>query len=144
MSTAIGVFVILAGLICWVGQALSFFAPRIAAKVGVCEREGEVDQSMYIIETKAHGLTDTLLTWMLPLAALLMIFDAPYWPVLALIGGGIYLYFPGIIMLNRVYLKKHGKDVGKRSSELGAYVFGFTWIAAAVAMIVLAILELYE
>ena len=143
MSIVIGVFVILAGLICWIGQVLSFLFPMTAAKVGACEREDEVDQSMFIIETKAHGLTDTLLAWTLPLSALLMIFDVPYWPVLALIGSGIYLNFSGVFMLHRVYLKKHGKKVGSRYSELTAYIFGFIWILAAVVMIVLAIRELY-
>ena len=98
---------------------------------------------MFIVETKAMGLTDTLLTWTLPLSALLMILDVRYWPVLALIGSGVYLYFPSVFMLNRVYLKKHGKKVGSPSSERAAYVFGTIWILCAIAMIVLAVKEIY-
>lgn len=142
MNLIIGIAVIVAGSICWVGQALSFFTPAMAAKLGVCEAEGEIDPVLYLIETKAHGLTDTALTWTLPLSALLMILNVSVWPILALMGGGIYLYFSGIIMLNRVFLKRHGRNVGKASSECTAYVFGFIWIISAIAMITLAIGEI--
>ena len=142
MKIIIGITVILVGLICWIGQALSFFAPAVAAKLGVSEVEGEMDPVLYLIETKANGLTDTALTWTLPLSALLMIRDVSAWPILALIGGGIYLYFPGLILLNRVFLKKHGKKVGKASSEYTAYVLGFIWFISAVVMITLAIGEI--
>ena len=142
MKIAIGIAVILTGLICWIGQAPSFFAPAVAAKLGVCETEGEIDPVLYLIETKANGLTDNALTWTLPLSALLMILDVSVWPILALIGGGIYLYFPGLSVRNRVFLKRHGRNVGKASSEYGAYVFGCIWIISATAMITLAIREI--
>ncbi|MEO0759834.1 MAG: hypothetical protein AAFY78_23515 [Cyanobacteria bacterium J06648_16] len=69
MKIAIGTAVIVAGLICWIGQALSFLAPAVAAKLGVCEAEGEIDPVLYLIETKVHGLTDIALTRTLPLSA---------------------------------------------------------------------------
>ena len=53
MKFIIGITVILAGLICWIGQALSFFAPAVATKLGVSEAEGEIDPVLYLIETKA-------------------------------------------------------------------------------------------
>ncbi len=142
MKIAIGIAVIVAGLICWIGQLLSFFAPAAANKLGVCEAEGEMDPVLFLIETKANGLTDVVLTWMLPLSALLMILDVSGWPILALIGGGIYLYFPGPVILNRVFLKRHGRNIGKASSEYTAYVLGFIWIISATAMITLAIREI--
>lgn len=142
MKIAIGIAVIVTGLICWIGQSLSFFAPAVATKLGVCEAEGEIDPVLYLIETKANGLTDTALTWTLPLSALLMILNVSVWPMLALLGGGIYLYFPGLVILNRVFLKRHGRNIGKASSEYTAYVLGFIWIVSAVAMITLAIREI--
>ncbi|NET38906.1 MAG: hypothetical protein F6K19_44165 [Cyanothece sp. SIO1E1] len=142
MKIAIGIAVIVAGLICWIGQSLSFFAPALAAKLGVCEVEGEMDSVLYLIETKVHGLTDIALTWTLPLSALLMILKVSSWPIFALIGGGVYLYFSSIIILNRVFLKRHGRNVGKASSEYGAYAFGCIWIISAIAMITLAIREI--
>ncbi|MBE7385647.1 MAG: hypothetical protein F6J95_030140 [Leptolyngbya sp. SIO1E4] len=142
MKIAIGIAVIVAGLICWIGQLLSLFAPAAANKLGVCEAEGEMDPVLFLIETKANGLTNVVLTWMLPLSALLMILDVSGWPILALIGGGIYLYFPGLVILNRIFLKRHGRNIGKASSEYTAYVLGFIWVISAIAMITLAIREI--
>lgn len=142
MQTIIGIAVIVVGLIAWVGQSLSFLVPTIAIKLGLCEPEEEMDQSLYIIETKAQGLSDMLLGWTLPLSGLLMIFDHKLWPILALIGGGTYIYFSAVIMLSRIFLKKRGKKVGRQSSENSAYVFGSIWILSAITMIVLATNEL--
>ena len=142
MQTIIGIVVIVVGLIAWVGQSLSLLVPTIAIKLGLCEPEEEMDQSLYIIETKAQGLSDMLLGWTLPLSGILMIFDHKLWPILALIGGGTYIYFSAVIMLSRIFLKKRGKKVGRQSSENSAYVFGSIWILSAITMIVLATKEL--
>jgi hypothetical protein len=142
MITLIGIIVIIAGMICWIGQSLSFFAPVIAVKLGLCEPENDMDHTLYIIETRAHGLTDILLTWILPLSALLMLLNHPVWPILALVGGGVYLYFPGIIILHRVFLKKQGLKVGKPSAQAGTYIFGTIWLLSSVTMIALAIMAL--
>ena len=136
MNTLIGIFVIVVGLIVWVGQTLSFLAPEIATKLGVNSLEEEMDQSLYIIETKANGLSDILLTWTLPLSGLLMIFDRKIWPFLALIGSGIYIYFALLTIFTRIFLKKRGKKVGSPSSEKTAYVFSAIWILSSITMIV--------
>ena len=138
MITFIGIVVIVVGLLVWIGQSLSFLAPDIATKLGLNSPEVEMDQSLYIIETKANGLSDILLTWILPLSGLLMIFDHKAWPFLALIGSGIYIYFALLTIFSRVFLKKRGKKVGSPSSEKVAYVFSAIWILSGVTMIVLA------
>ena len=142
MVTVMGILVVLFGLICWIGQGLAVFALPTAIKLGLFESEDEVDHSMYLFERLSQGIMDVLLTWMLPLSAFLMILGNSYWPIFALIGGGVYLYFPGVFIITRIVLKKHGKKVGKPSSVYGAYAFGTTWIISAIVMIVLAILEL--
>ena len=138
MIAIVGIFVIVVGLIVWVGQTLSFLVPDIATKLGVNSPEDEMDQSLYIIETKANGLSDILLTWTLPLSGFLMIFDHRTWPFLALIGGGIYVYFALLTIFSRIFLKKRGKKVGSPSSEKTAYVFSAIWILSSITMIVLA------
>ncbi len=138
MITLIGIVVIVVGLIVWVGQTLSFLAPDIATKLGVNSPEKEMDQTLYIIETKANGLSDILLTWTLPLSGLLMIIDHKTWPFLALIGSGIYIYFALLTIFTRIFLKKQGKKVGSPSSEKTAYVFSAIWILSSITMIVLA------
>ena len=138
INTFIGIVVIVVGLLVWIGQSLSFIAPDIATKIGLNNPEDEMDQSLYIIETKANGLSDILLTWILPLSGFLMIFDHKTWPFLALIGSGIYFYFALLTIFSRIFLKKRGKKVGSPSSEKAAYVFSAIWILSSITMIVLA------
>ncbi|MGD2152672.1 MAG: hypothetical protein PVG79_05345 [Gemmatimonadales bacterium] len=142
MVTAVGVVVLIVGLICWIGQSLTFLARSVAVKLGVAEPEEEMDPTLYILETRVQGLNDMLLTWTLPLSALLMLLEHPLWPYLGLIGGGIYVYFSGVIILSRVFLKRRGMKVGPASSERAAYVFGVIWILSALTMIALASIEL--
>ncbi len=142
MITIIGIIVIIVGLLVYVGQSLSFLAPELATKIGLNDPEEEMDQSLYIIETKANGLSDMLLTWTLPLAGLLMILDHVSWPYFALVGGGIYIYFALLTIFCRQYLKKAGKKVGSPSSEKAAYIFSVIWIVTSVTMITLAIQKL--
>lgn len=72
-TTILGIVIIGLGLICWVGQALVGFAPRVAFKLGVNEPEEDVDRSMYLFERFSQGIMDVLLAWMLPAAALMML-----------------------------------------------------------------------
>jgi len=142
MTAAVGITVLIVGLIAWVGQSLSFLAPTLAVRIGVLEPEGEIDPTLRIVEAKAEGLTDMLLTWTLPLAGVLMLLRHPVWPYLALVGGGVYLYLSLLIILSRVFLKREGRKIGPPGSERGAYVFGSIWALSSVAMIVLAVQHL--
>jgi hypothetical protein len=135
MVNVIGVLVLALGLVAWVGQTLSFFKPSMAVKLGVLEPEGDVDPTLRIMEAKAEGLVDFLLGWTLPAGALLMMFQHPFWPYLGLVGGGIFLYFSGLIMLTRIFLKGAGKKVGSRASVRATHLFGSLWIVSALVMI---------
>ena len=142
MTTIIGIAIIIVGVICWIGQTLAVIALPTAVKLGVFEPEQEVDQSMYLFERFSQGIMDMLLTWILPLSAFLMIMGNTYWPILALIGGGVYLYFPGVFMITRIVLRRHGKRIGRPSSVITANVFGWIWTLSALTMIILASIEL--
>ncbi len=142
MTTLIGIIVIIVGLLVYVGQALSFLAPELATRIGLNDPQEEMDESLYIIETKANGLSDMLLTWTLPLAGLLMILDHVTWPYFALIGSGIYIYFALLTIFCRVYLKKAGKKVGSPSSEKAAYIFSVIWMLTSLTMVTLAVQKL--
>ena len=142
MSAAIAVVALIAGLIAWLGQSLSFLAPTTAVRLGVLESEDELDPTLYIIEAQAMGLSDMLLGWMLPASAVLALLRHPMWPYLALLGSGVFIYFSALIILSRIYLKRNGRKVGSASSERAAYVFGGIWISSSVAMTILAIATL--
>ena len=142
LTIVIGVTVFLLGLVCWIGQAMAvFFLPK-AIQLGLFEPEREVDQSMYLFERMSQGVMDVLLTWILPLSALMLVLGQPNWPLFALVGGGVYLYFPGVFMITRIVLKKHGRKVGRPSSVTLANVLGVLWTLSAIAMISLAVAEL--
>ncbi len=142
MTTVLAFFVIVLGLICWLGQTLVIFAPRAAVKLGVGEPEETVDRSMYLFERFSQGIMDVLLTWILPASAVMMILGIEHWPILALVGGGVYLYFPGVFSITRIVLKRDGKKVGTPASEVTAYVLGTLWTLSALFMISLAAAEL--
>ena len=142
LTTILGIVVIVLGLICWLGQALVVFVPRVAIKLGLNEREEDLDRSMYLFERLSQGIMDVLLAWMLPAAALMMLVGDKHWPILALVGGGVYLYFPGVFIITRIVLKRNGMRVGRPASVVSAYVFGTLWMLSAVCMIVLAVAEL--
>ena len=142
VTTALAVLVIILGLICWIGQTLVVFTPHVAEKLGVAEPEDEIDRSMYLFERYSQGIPDALLTWMLPASALMMLLEYELWPILALVGGGVYLYFPSVFSITRIVLKRDGLKVGSPASQTTAYVLGALWTLSAVYMIVLAVGEI--
>lgn len=142
VTTVLAILVIVLGLICWLGQTLVIFAPDVAAKLGVGEPEEDLDRSMYLFERYSQGIMDVLLTWTLPASALMMLLGNEHWPILALVGGGVYLYFPGVFSITRIVLKRNGMKIGRPASELTAYVFGTLWTLSAIYMIALAVAEL--
>ena len=142
MTIAIGIIVITVGLLVFIGQALSFFAPDLATKTGLNSPEEDMDKTLYIIETKANGLSDILLTWMFPLSGLLMILDHPSWPFLALVGSGVYLYFACLTIFCRYFLQRQGIKAGSAKDVKVAYIFSVIWILSSIAMIVLGFQEL--
>ena len=73
LTTLIGAIVVILGLICWVGQTMAVFFLPTAIKFGLFEPEHEVDSSMYLFERMSQGIMDVLLTWILPLSALLAV-----------------------------------------------------------------------
>jgi hypothetical protein len=105
----------------------------------VLEPHDELDPTFYIVEAKVMGLSDMLLGWLLPASAILLLLHHPFWPYLALIGSGVFIYFSMLIIFSRIYLKKSGRKVGSISSVRAAYIFGGIWITSSVAMIFLAI-----
>ncbi len=143
MQTIFGVYVVLVGLICWLGQSLSLFLPDLAVKLGVLEPEDEMDETLYIIEPKVLGIVDLSISWTLPAAAIMMLSNMAYWPVFALIGSGIYIYFSGIIVVTRIILPRFGKKAGSPGSRKSVYIASFLWILAAFGMIFLSVLEIY-
>ncbi len=144
MTTIFGIFVIIVGCICWIGQSLSLFFPTLAIKLGVLEPKEDMDDTFYLIDSKVLGVIDFGLTWILPISAILMLLEYRYWPIYALVGGGVFIYFSCFIILSRVILLKFGKKVGSANSRIAGYIASLLWIVASFGMIVLSIIEIYS
>ena len=143
MTTIFGIFVIIVGLICWAGQSLSLLLPKYAVKLGVLEPKNEMDETFHLIDSKVLGLIDMALTWMLPVSAIMMLQGYRYWPILALIGSGVFIYFSGFIVFSRIFLNKDGKKVGSTNSQVTGYIASVLWVIASFGMIYLSIIEIY-
>ncbi|MBT3363178.1 MAG: hypothetical protein HN929_12005 [Chloroflexi bacterium] len=141
MNLIWGIITLIFSLFCWGGQAISLFWPIAAAKMGLTELEADVDPA-YFADLRAEALWDTVSTWVLVVAAILMIINNAVWPYFGLIGGGIYLYFAGRGIAARMLYQRRGISIGKASSVKQAYVALSLWGMVAVGMIVLSILEL--
>ncbi len=140
----VGTAVLVLGLICWIGQTLVVFAPKTAVTLGLLEPPDEMDATMLLYERFNQGIMDVLLAWMLPAAALLMLLDHRWWPLLGLAGGSVYIYFAGMFMITRVVLKRHGLSVGRPSSVAVAHVLGTLWILSGLTMTALATARLSD
>jgi len=128
-------------LIAWVGQTITLFWPVAAAKMTVTEPEAGVDPA-YFADVRGEAFWDTVSTWTLPVAAVLMIINNAAWAYFGLIGGGIYLYFAGRGISTRIAYQRRGIRIGKPSTVKQGYVFLSIWGLIAIGTIILAILEL--
>ncbi|MFC2135525.1 hypothetical protein ACFLTH_13005 [Bacteroidota bacterium] len=138
MNIALGIVVLVLSLICWIGQVISVIAPKLAVKLGLTENESNVDR-VFFIEEKCEAIVDSLLTWIMIPASILLITDNPDWIYFGLIGGGIYIYFGIRITLIRIMLSKGGVKIGTPSNVKAAYVFGPLWALSGLTFIILSI-----
>ena len=137
MDLAWGVILIIFGMFCWAGQTISAFAPKAAAKLGLTEPESDVDPTYYA-DARGEAIWDTMITWVLPVAGILLLLDSPLWAYFGLVGAGIYLYFAGRGISSRLAMQSRGIRIGKPNSVGMAYVFLAIWGVIAVVTIIMA------
>lgn len=141
MGVAWGIVLIVLGLLAWVGQAISWFAPSTAERLTLTESEDSVEAAFYG-DIRGEALWDTLTLWTMVAAGGLLVMDNQVWAYLGLISGGMYLYFAGRGIITRAVLRQAGLRVGSRQSINSAYVLLALWGVAAVITIVAAIVAL--
>jgi len=141
MSIAWGFVSVLLGLLAWLGQALSWLAPALAARLGLTETESAVEPTFWA-DVRAEAIWDSLTLWTLPLAGVLLIVDAATWPQWGLIGGAVYLYFGGRGVLSRIQIKKRGLRVGTDAEVRSALVMLLVWALVGLITIVAALYTL--
>jgi hypothetical protein len=141
MDLTWGAILIVFGLLCWVGQTMSAFSPTLATRLGFIEPESDVDPFFFVLE-RGLAINDTIMSWTLPVAGILLVLDSPSWAYFGLVGGGMYLYFSAMGIISRLALKRRGIRIGKPKSLITAYLSLTLWGLIAVTTIIMAVEDL--
>ena len=136
---AIDILLLVVCLISFMGQLLSFIAPKLATTIGVNDDIKTVTKTHYIIEAKAEALTDIILLWILPVGILLKIVEVDVWKTFCLIGSGCYMYFSLLIIFTRIFLKRDGLKYGTDNVFKQTIVFGTIWFLSGLYYLIISI-----
>lgn len=138
MEIALGVVLIVLGLLAWGGQGLSWFAPTTAEKLSLTEGEEKVEP-LYWADGQGEALWDFLTLWTLVVAGVLLLLDHEAWPYFGLVAGGIYVYFAGRGILTRLQMQRSGFRIGDPSNvRLGLIMLAVWGIVGLITIIIAA------
>jgi hypothetical protein len=132
-----GVVLIVVGLLAWVGQTVSWFAPRAATRLNLVESEDSVEP-VYWADIRGEALWDFLTLWTLVAAGILLVVEGNAWPYFGLVGGGIYVYFAGRGILTRIEMRRRGFRVGTPKNVLVGLISLAVWGVVGLVTIVAA------
>ena len=131
------ILIIFTLVVCWLGQTISALSPKFAVKLGLAERESEVDSTFYA-DVRGEAIWDTIILWTLPVAGILLILNNALWAYFGLVGGGSYLYFAGRGIVTRMVMQRRGIRIGAPGTLKLFYVFLLLWSLIAVVTIIMA------
>jgi len=140
MKIVVGAVTVIFSLL-YVGQLISVVNLGIAQKWGLQEDPAGVDSLTTYLEVWT-ARWDLAWLWTLPGAGVLILISHPWWPFLALIGGGAYVDAGGREAAKLRGLAEQGIRTGtpgERRAQTIAYV---TFIAVGCLAIALALSEL--
>jgi hypothetical protein len=132
------VLVIFTLFVCWMAQVVNVFSPKLAARLGVTEPESDVDPTFFV-DGRGEALWDALILWTLPVAGILLILNSPLWAYFGLVGGGMYLYFAGRLVVVRLAMQRRGIRIGKPETVKLFNVVGILWGLIGVVTIIMAV-----
>ena len=135
------ILIIFTLLVCWLGQTISTFSPKLAVKLGLTESESEVEPAFYA-DVRGEAIWDAMILWTLPVAGILLILNNSVWAYFGLVGGGSYLYFAGRGIAVRLAMQRRGIRIGKPGTLKLFYVFLAFWGVIAVVTIIMAVAAL--
>ena len=128
LQTTLGWLLIIFPGFLYIGQTISSINFKLAQKLGLQENPEESDKILQRAERYAAYWDLITLGW-LPVAGILMIVDHPYWPLITLIGGVIYVDTSGREAAKNLSLQHEGIRTGTPSQKK---FFFFTYILMAV------------
>lgn len=137
----IGLLWLLIGGILYAGQFISTVNFPLAQRLGLQEKDENVNPLIGELERKAAAW-DLFALWIPPVAGLLMLLDLAAWPAACLIASGLYLDAGGREWAKTRGLMVHGLPVGnprERKVIFGTFSF---FLITALAGILLGIVAL--
>jgi hypothetical protein len=141
MNIIWGIILTILSSIAYFGQTITAFWPGTATRLGLAEPEADVDPTFYA-DVRGEAFWDTVILWNLPVAGILLILNHPLWPYLGLVGGGMYLYFAGRVIVVRKEMRGRSIRIGTPETLKVANIFLTLWGLAAVVTMVMAIAAL--
>jgi len=141
MAILWGLVVVALSLLCWGGQAISWFAPATAVRLTLMEAEDTVEPT-YFADVRGEALWDTLTLWTMLIAGVLLILDHSAWAYFGLVGGGMYVYFAGRGIVTRRVMQQRGYRVGSAQNVKVGYLFLSVWGVMGLITIAAAVVAL--
>lgn len=132
------ILIIFTGILCWLGQVINASSPILAARIGLAEPESDVDPT-YFVDGRGEAIWDALILWTLPVAGILLTLNNPWWVYFGLVGGGMYLYFAGRMLVVRLAMQRHGIRIGKPETVKLYNAVLILWGLLAVVTIIMAL-----
>ena len=132
-----GFVVVALSVVCWGGQAISWFSPSTAVQLSLTESDDAVDLA-FSADGRGEALWDTLTLWTMPVAGVLLIADNAAWTYFGLVGGAMYLYFAGRGIFTRICMRQRGVRIGTQQNVTVALVFLTIWGVMGAVTIVAA------
>ena len=136
-----GFVVVALSVVCWGGQAISWFSPSTAVRLSLTESDDAVDAA-FAADGRGEVLWDTLTLWTMPVAGVLLIADNAAWAYFGLVGGAMYLYFAGRGLFTRIAMRQRGVRIGTKQNVTLALVFLTIWGVMGLVTIVAAVVSL--
>lgn len=138
MAIAWGLVILLLAVVCWGGQTLALFAPSVAERYGLTDRQDNVEAAFYA-DLRGEAAWDFLTLWTLGVAGVLLMFDVAAWAYFGLAGGAMYIYFAGRGLLVRRELMRRGLRIGSEGEVKTALWALSIWGVAGVITLVAAV-----
>lgn len=134
MRVAFGLIGLVLSLLAWGGQIIAWMNPVLAQRLSLSGDAAHEDAG-FSADGRGEARWDAFTLWVMPVAAILWMIEAPRWPEAALIGGAIYLYFGGRGILSRRALLDAGVPIGTRADVRSAMIMLAVWgLLGAIAV----------
>jgi hypothetical protein len=134
MQAFLGWILLIFGTTLYGAQIISSINFKLAQRLGLQEKSEAADSLLLRAERYVAYWDLVTLLW-LPLAGLLMIINHQWWPMLALIGGAIYLDTAGREAAKNLSFRHEGLKVGTATQQ--SIFFAVYVVMAIIALVVI-------